>query len=149
MNAVEEKNPTLPRNVKLLGWASLLNDVASEMVYPLLPQFLIQVLGGNKLYLGLIEGAADTAASLLKLGSGGWSDRLGARKGFVVFGYALAGLVRPLASIAVWRTAGSTLPSVWQRFRPACCSVRCISDTACWPPLVVARRSRRRRPVSC
>lgn len=99
MNAVEDRDPPLPRNVKALGWASLLNDVASEMVYPLLPQFLIQVLGGNKLYLGLIEGAADTAASLLKLGSGGWSDRLGSRKGFVVFGYALACLVRPLLAV--------------------------------------------------
>ncbi|HPM79077.1 MAG TPA: MFS transporter [Candidatus Anammoximicrobium sp.] len=101
MNAAEAKHPPLPRNVKLLGWASLLNDVASEMVYPLLPQFLVQVLGGNKLYLGLIEGAADTAASLLKLGSGGWSDRRGARKGFVVFGYALAGLLRPLLAV-IW-----------------------------------------------
>jgi MFS family permease len=91
----------LPRNVKLLGWASFLNDVASEMVFPLLPQFLLQVLGGNKLHLGLIEGAADTAASLLKLWSGGRSDRVGARKGFVVFGYALAALVRPVIALIV------------------------------------------------
>jgi len=105
MITAEMKTPSLPRNVKLLGWASLLNDVASEMVYPLLPQFLIQVLGGNKLYLGLIEGAADTASSLLKLASGGWSDRAGSRKGFVIFGYALASAVRPLLALiaAPWQ----------------------------------------------
>lgn len=105
MSAISEKSPPLPRNVKLLGWASFLNDVASEMVYPLLPQFLIQVLGGNKLTLGLIEGAADTASSLLKLASGGWSDRAGSRKGFVVFGYALASAVRPLLALiaAPWQ----------------------------------------------
>jgi len=105
MSAASEKPPPLPRNVKLLGWASFLNDVASEMVYPLLPQFLIQVLGGNKLTLGLIEGAADTASSLLKLASGGWSDRAGSRKGFVVFGYALASAVRPLLALiaAPWQ----------------------------------------------
>jgi len=105
MNAASDKPPPLPRNVKLLGWASFLNDVASEMVYPLLPQFLIQVLGGNKLTLGLIEGAADTASSLLKLASGGWSDRAGSRKRFVVFGYALASAVRPLLALiaAPWQ----------------------------------------------
>lgn len=80
----------LPRNVKLLGLASLLNDIASEMAYPLLPAFLIGVLGGNRVHLGLIEGVAESTASLLKLWSGGRSDRAGRRKGFVVFGYALA-----------------------------------------------------------
>jgi MFS family permease len=90
----------LPRNVRILGLASLLNDVASEAVYPLLPQFLIGSLGGNRIHLGLIEGVAETVASLLKLGSGGWSDRAGRRKGFVVFGYALAALTRPLLALA-------------------------------------------------
>ena len=46
----------LPRNVKVLGAASLLNDIASEMIFPLLPQFLLTVLGGNRFYLGVIEG---------------------------------------------------------------------------------------------
>ncbi|MDO8542146.1 MAG: hypothetical protein Q7S40_17040 [Opitutaceae bacterium] len=67
----------LPTNVKLLGWASLLNDVASEMIFPLLPRFLISVLGGSRLQLGAIEGAADSASSLVKLWSGGRSDRGG------------------------------------------------------------------------
>jgi MFS family permease len=96
---------TLPRNVKLLGLASLLNDVASEMVFPLMPQFLIAVLGGNRFHLGIIEGVADSVSSLLKLWSGAWSDRAGRRKDFVVFGYALAALARPLTGLvtAPWQ----------------------------------------------
>ncbi|MHB1559596.1 MAG: MFS transporter [Isosphaeraceae bacterium] len=92
--------PPLPRNVKLLGLASLLNDIASETIYPLLPQFLIAILGGNKVQLGLIEGVAESTASLLKLWSGGRSDRAGRRKGFVVAGYALATFARPLIGLA-------------------------------------------------
>lgn len=87
--------PRLPRNVWLLGWTSLLNDTASEMAAPLLPS-LIAAVGGDVGHLGLIEGCADSTASILKLFSGGWSDRVGRRKGFVVFGYALPALVRPL-----------------------------------------------------
>lgn len=97
----------LPRNVKLLGWASLLNDVASEMIFPLLPQFLITVLGGNRFQLGVIEGAADSVSSLVKLWSGGRSDLGNRRKPFVVFGYALAAIARPLCGV-LW------LP--WQLF---------------------------------
>ena len=95
----------LPRNVKLLGWASCLNDIASEMIFPLLPQFLITVLGGNRFYLGIIEGVADSVASLLKLWSGAWSDRAGRRRGFVIFGYAIAAVARPLIGIvfAPWQ----------------------------------------------
>ena len=86
----------LPRNVWLLGWTSLLNDTASEMAAPLLPSFVIGALGGHADDLGLIEGCADSTASILKLFSGSWSDRAGRRKGFVVFGYALPALIRPL-----------------------------------------------------
>lgn len=89
----------LPRNVKILGAASLLNDIASEMIFPLLPAYLLGVLHGNRFYLGLIEGLSDTVASVLKLWSGGWSDRAGRRKGFVMVGYALTVLVRPLIAI--------------------------------------------------
>jgi len=86
----------LPRNVKILGLASLLNDVASEMVFPLLPEFLIKVLHGTKTSLGLMEGVADSVSSLLRLFSGALSDRAGSRKAFVIFGYALAALARIL-----------------------------------------------------
>ncbi len=95
----------LPRNVKILGWVSFVNDVSSEMIYPLMPQFLISVLGGNRFYLGIIEGFAETVASLLKLWSGNWSDRAGKRKSFVLTGYALAAIARPMIGIvtAPWQ----------------------------------------------
>jgi MFS family permease len=92
---------SLPRNVKVLGAASLLNDIASEMIFPLLPSFLLTVLRGNLLYLGVVEGAADSIASLLKLWSGGRSDQAGKRKGFVLFGYTLAIVTRPLIGVIV------------------------------------------------
>src|ERR1041385_4497329 len=97
--------PRLPRNVRVLGWTSLINDIASEMIFPLMPNFLLTLLGGSKFELGIIEGVADTAASLLKLGSGAWSDRLGKRKGLVLFGYVLAAIARPLAGVvtAPWQ----------------------------------------------
>ncbi len=99
--ADEPPPPTrLPRNVWLLGFTSLLNDTASEMIAPLLPQFIIEVLGGNKASVGLIEGVADSLSSVLKLFSGGWSDRIGRRKGLVVFGYAMAAMSRPLLAFA-------------------------------------------------
>ncbi|MHB8902999.1 MAG: MFS transporter [Thermoguttaceae bacterium] len=97
--------PDLPRNVRVLGWVSLLNDVASEMIFPLLPTFLLGVLGGNRFSLGVIEGVVDSASSVVKLWSGGWSDRIGSRKGLVLFGYALAAITRPLIGVitAPWQ----------------------------------------------
>ncbi len=91
----------LPGNVRLLGWASFFNDVASEMVFPLLPKFLLVVLGGSMFWLGVIEGLADSVGSFVKLWSGAWSDRVGARRAFVVVGYALAAVVRPLVGVIV------------------------------------------------
>jgi MFS family permease len=90
----------LPRNVKVLGAASLLNDIASEMIFPLMPAFFLDVLRGSLKQLGLLEGVADSIASLLKLWSGGQSDQPGRRWRFVVFGYSLAALCRPIAGIA-------------------------------------------------
>ena len=100
-----EPRQPLPRNVKLLGWASCLNDVASEMIFPLLPQFLITVLGGSRFQLGVIEGVSDSASSLLKLFSGAWSDRVAKRKSFIVFGYVLAAVARPTIGViaAPWQ----------------------------------------------
>ncbi len=94
-------HPALPRNVKVLGGVSLLNDIASEMIFPLLPSFLLTVLGGNRFYLGVIEGVADSLASILKLWSGGHSDRAGRRKGFLLFGYSLTAVIRPLIGVIV------------------------------------------------
>jgi MFS family permease len=88
------------RNVVLLGLTSLLNDVSSEIIYPLLPAFLTTVLGGGPAMIGLIEGIAESTASLLKLVSGWISDRTRRRKGLVVGGYALAAVARPLIALA-------------------------------------------------
>ena len=106
-SAPVRSKPVLPGNVRILGAASLLNDVASEMIFPLLPGFLLTLAAGNKFYLGIIEGLADSVASLLKLWSGAWSDRAGRRKGFVVLGYSLAALIRPWVGVisATWQLA--------------------------------------------
>lgn len=90
----------LPRNVFAISLVSLLNDASSEIIYPLLPVFLSLTLGASPAVVGLIEGAAESASSLLKLFAGYFSDRRGKRKIFVVFGYAMANLVRPLLAFA-------------------------------------------------
>ena len=90
----------LPRNVIALSLVSLLNDASSEIIYPLLPLFLTSVLRASASAIGVIEGAAETTAALLKLASGWWSDRLGSRKPLVVFGYTLASVVRPMVALA-------------------------------------------------
>jgi MFS family permease len=92
--------PTLSRNVYVLSAVSLLNDVATEMIYPLLPVFLTSVLGASAGFIGAIEGAAESTASLLKLASGWWSDRIQKRKPLVVWGYVMASAVRPFVAMA-------------------------------------------------
>jgi MFS family permease len=92
----------LPRSVKLLGYTSLLTDAATEAIYPLLPIYVTRVLGGSPAALGIIEGAADATASVLKVLAGRWSDRAGRRKPFVLAGYTIAGLVRPLIAFATF-----------------------------------------------
>jgi MFS family permease len=90
----------LPATVVALGVVSLLTDLSSEMIYPLLPVFLTTVLGAGPQALGLIEGVAESTASLLKVVSGRWSDRARRRKPLVVAGYSLAGAMRPLIGLA-------------------------------------------------
>jgi MFS family permease len=86
--------------VILLGIAALLNDAASELIYPLLPVFLTATLGASPAVVGLIEGAADGLASILKYFGGVWSDRTKKRKPMVVSGYALAAGARLLIAAA-------------------------------------------------
>lgn len=86
----------LPRTVWLLGVISLLNDSASEMVYPLLPLYLASVLLTGPRVLGVIEGAAEALGSVMKLVSGALSDRFSSQKLPVVLGYSIAALARPL-----------------------------------------------------
>jgi MFS family permease len=79
---------------------SFFTDVSTEMIYPLLPVFLASVLGANASFIGAIEGVAESTASLLKLVSGWWSDKIGRRKLLVVIGYAIATVARPFTAIA-------------------------------------------------
>ncbi|MCK9295476.1 MAG: MFS transporter [Desulfobulbaceae bacterium] len=92
------------KNVAVAGLASFCMDVSSEMIYPLVPLFLANVLGVNKSMIGLIEGIAEATASLLKVFSGWFSDRIGNRKWLMAAGYGISTLSRPLIAIAPgWR----------------------------------------------
>jgi len=89
----------LSTNVLVLGLVSLLTDVSSEMIYPILPLFLTGI-GATGAVIGLIEGAAETTASLLKVVSGRLSDMLGKRKPFLTSGYGLSTVAKPLLFFA-------------------------------------------------
>ena len=99
----------LPRVVWLLGLASLVNDVSSEAIFPLLPTFLV-ALGAPMSYLGLIEGSADALSSFIKLAAGRLADR-GPRRVLVATGYAMPALARAgiAAAMAPWQVLGSRL----------------------------------------
>ena len=88
------------RNIILLGLTSLLTDISSEMVYPLLPFFLVSSLGASPAILGLIECVAESLASLLKVVSGYISDRAGRRKPLTILGYAGSALGKLLLYLA-------------------------------------------------
>jgi MFS family permease len=90
----------ISRNVFYLSVVSLLTDISSEMIYPLVPLFLSATLGAPVAIIGIIEGLAETAASLLKGISGALSDRLGRRKPFLLWGYGLAAMTKPLLAAA-------------------------------------------------
>ena len=91
------------RNIFILGLVSLFTDLSSQMVFPLLPLFLTGVMGTGAYAVGIVEGAAETTASLLKVVSGYWSDRIKKRKPFILFGYSLSSITKPLFAFAnVW-----------------------------------------------
>src|SRR5512140_2166732 len=90
----------LPRNVWVMSATSLLNDVSSEMLLNLIPFFLANILGVRTAVLGLIEGIAETTASLMKILFGALSDKLRQRKPFTVIGYALSAFTKPLLYFA-------------------------------------------------
>jgi MFS family permease len=98
----------LPRQVALFGFVSLLNDFASEMVYPLIPAFMTQVLGAGALALGTLDGLADLAAAGVKFASGWLSDRPRRRGALIVLGYLIAVVVRPVIAVtaAAWQVIG-------------------------------------------
>jgi MFS family permease len=97
----------LSTNVLMLGLVSLLTDVSSEMVLPILPLFLTGI-GATGAMIGLIEGSAETTASLLKVVSGRLSDRFGRRRPFLVWGYGLSTASKPLLFLAAsyWHVFG-------------------------------------------
>lgn len=90
----------LDKNVVLLGIVSLLNDVSSEMIMPLLPIFLTSILGAPAAIVGLIEGIAEATSNTFKLVSGWVSDKLGRRKPFVIAGYSLSAIAKPCFALA-------------------------------------------------
>src|SRR4029078_9433373 len=90
-----DDNAPLPSTVKALGVVSLCTDLSSEMVYPVNPIFL-RALGAPPWAIGLIEGCAESIASVLKLYSGYLSDKLGNRKALTLWGYGLAAFSKPL-----------------------------------------------------
>ncbi len=92
------------KNVTVAGLVSFFMDISSEMIYPLVPLFLANVLGINKSVIGLIEGVAESTASLLKVFSGWFSDRIGNRKWLMAVGYGISTLSRPFVAVAsMWQ----------------------------------------------
>ena len=98
--SVWQRYRALPRNVLALSTVAFLNDVSSEIIYPVLPAFLALALGASPFAIGLIEGFAESVASIVKLFSGYLSDRFGTRKLPVFLGYSLAAITRPFLAFA-------------------------------------------------
>lgn len=95
----------LPSSIFVIGLVSFFTDISSEMIYPLLPIFLTQVLLATPASLGLIEGIAEATSSIFKLVSGYYTDKFKNRKVFILAGYSISSFFRPLIAIAqVWPT---------------------------------------------
>jgi len=90
----------IKKNVFVLGLVSFFTDISSEMLYPIIPIFLTAVLGAPMSVVGLIEGIAESTASIMKVVSGWLSDRAGKRKPFVIYGYSLSAIAKPLLAFA-------------------------------------------------
>ncbi len=90
----------IKKNVFALGLVSFFTDISSEMLYPIIPIFLTAVLGAPFAIVGLIEGVAESTASILKVVSGWLSDRTGKRKPFVIYGYSLSAISKPILALA-------------------------------------------------
>jgi MFS family permease len=100
MNNQKSGLRTLPRNVWVVTITSFLTDISSEMIFNLVPLFLANVLNTGTAVIGLIDGVAETTASLMKIYSGALSDKLGKRKWLTVFGYGLSTLAKPFLYFA-------------------------------------------------
>lgn len=95
MNIRDKKIFGLERNIFFTGVTSFLTDTTTKMIYAVMPMFLI-TLGASKTEVSLIEGIAESTASLIKAFSGWWSDRIGRNKPFMIIGYAFTALLSPL-----------------------------------------------------
>ncbi|MBE2242968.1 MAG: MFS transporter [Burkholderiaceae bacterium] len=102
-----QPRPRVPPAIWALGFVSLLMDISSELIHSLLPVFLVTTLGASAFTLGLIEGAAEATALIVKVFSGVLSDAMGRRKPLAVLGYGLGALSKPLFALAP--TAGFVL----------------------------------------
>ena len=89
------------RNVYVLGIVSFFTDLSTEMIYPLLPAFITSVLGASTTTLGAIEGAAESASSLLKVVFGNLADRMRGRKPLILAGYVISSAAKPFVALAV------------------------------------------------
>ena len=90
----------LSPNVTALGFVGMLTAMSSAMIYGLLPVFMVRVLGISIASVGIIEGVAESAASLIKIVSGAASDRIGRRKPFVILGYTLSAVIKTIFPVA-------------------------------------------------
>ena len=99
VTVTDGRSGRVPRNIVVLGLVSLLTDASSEMVYPVLPLFLVNVLHAPVSAIGLIESLAEATASFVKVASGRLSDRIDRRRPLVALGYTLSNLVKPLLAI--------------------------------------------------
>ena len=110
----------IPRSVWMLGLVSMFMDISSEMIHALLPLYLVAVIGASALTVGIIEGVAEAAASIVKIFSGALSDYLGKRKWLAAFGYGLAAVTKPvfpLASSIGWLVAARFVDRVGKGIR--------------------------------
>ncbi len=99
--------PTVSKTVLVLGVVSFLNELSSQIVAPLIPLLLVTTLGAGPVAMGLVDGVADAVASGFRLWAGRRSDVRGRRrKTFVVMGYGLSSIARPLVGLALARYAG-------------------------------------------
>src|SRR5579863_8247659 len=95
-----QRNKKIPGSVITLGWVSFFTDMASEMIYPLIPLFLVQTLGASPALLGIIDGLPEGVGSGLRWFAGAWSDRTGKRKPFVLAGYSISAVSKPIMGAA-------------------------------------------------
>jgi len=98
--AGEKRIVGLPKNVVVLGLVSFFNDLGSEMIFPVLPLFLRAGLGASMSVIGLIDGIAESTASIMKIYAGALSDRFSRRRPLVVAGYAISNVAQPLIGLA-------------------------------------------------